>query len=220
MLSKNETEEIKKVTKESQIICRANVLRMRDKNFTAIEIAEALGITPRTVFNIQANYYEGGLNKALYDDPRPGTPAKFDDRIKSQIVALVCSDPPEGFDRWTLDLIVEKAKKTKIVDDISRSTISIILREHDLKPWQQKSWCIPKIDKNYIDKMEDILEVYERDLNTKRPLVCLDEKLIQLTEDIRPGTGISPGKPKRVDYEYARKGTANVFCAVLPKEGV
>jgi putative transposase len=79
----------------------------------------------------------------LHDDPRPGTPATFDDRIKSQIVALVCREPPEGFDRWTRDLIQEKSIKHKVVDAISRESIRIILQEHDRKPWQQKSGCVP-----------------------------------------------------------------------------
>ena len=81
-------------------------------------------------------------------------------------------------------------------------------------------WCIPNLDQNYIDKMEDVLKVYERDFSSENPLVCLDEKLVQLSENIRLPCGGFPGDVKKVDYEYKRKGTANVFCAVLPKEGV
>ena len=185
-----------------------------------IEVADCLQVTSRTIFNIESNYEKGGLEKALYDDPRPGSPVKFDDGIRSQIVALVCSDPPDGFDRWTLDLIVEKSVEIGIVDGIHRDTVRVILHEHDFKPWQQKMWCIPNLDQNYIDKMEDVLKVYERDFSSENPLVCLDEKLVQLSENIRLPCGGFPGDVKKVDYEYKRKGTANVFCAVLPKEGV
>ena len=68
---------------------------------------------------------EGGLDSALNDDPRLGQPAKFDDRIKSQVVAMVCSDPPSGFDRWTLDLLKQKVEEKSIVDKISRDSIML-----------------------------------------------------------------------------------------------
>ena len=61
--------------------------------------------TPCTVINITDRYEESGLEKALKDNPRPGQPTRIDDRVKSKIVAIACSDPPEGFDRWTLDFI-------------------------------------------------------------------------------------------------------------------
>lgn len=211
---------IKKGKNDARVIYRANALNMRDKGLTQIEVADFLEITPRTVFNIEKNYEEGGIEKALYDDPRPGARPSFDDSTKSQIVALVCSDPPDAFDRWTLDLIVEKAKAIGIVDDISRETVRVILEEHDLKPWRQKSWCVPNLDEEYIKRMEDVLEVYERPLDKNKPVVCVDEKPIQLLDDVRPPSGCLPGEDKKVDYEYKRNGTANVFCAVLPGEGV
>ena len=66
---------------------------------------------------------------------------------------MVCSDPPEGFDRWTLELIRDKVIENKIVDSISKEKVRIILKEHDLKPWQQKMWCVPELDEEYIKKI-------------------------------------------------------------------
>jgi hypothetical protein len=68
--------------------------------------------------------------------------------------------------------------------------------------------------------MEDVLLQYEKEYSSSRPLICIDEKPIQLTEDIRPSSGVLPGEIKKVDYEYKRNGTENVFCAVEPKLGV
>jgi transposase len=172
------------------------------------------------VLNIQQNYEERGLSSALKDDPRPGQPVRLDDWIKSHIVALVCSDPPDGFDRWSLSLIQEKTINLGIVDEISRESIRLILQEHDLKPWQQKSWCVPELDEEFIRCMEDVLSVYERPFSAKYPVVCVDEKPIQLIDHARPPSGLLPGHPEKIDFEYKRKGTANVFCAVEPKAGV
>lgn len=222
-LSIKDREEILRVIKKSsdaREIYRANALNLRHKGLTAAEVADFLEITSRTVFNIESNYEEGGIEKALRDDPRPGSPIKFDDRVKSKIVAMVCSDPPEGFDRWTLDLLQERAQKDQIVTSIGRETIRVILQEHDIKPWQQKSWCVPELNEEFIRSMEDVLEIYERKYNEKMPIICVDEKPIQLLDDIRPPSGIAPGEVKKVDYEYQRNGTANVFCAVEPLKGI
>lgn len=201
------------------MIYRANALNMRDKGLTAAEVADFLEITPRTVFNIERNHEAGGLEKALYDDPRPGAPVRLDDRFKCHVVATVCGDPPEGFDRWTLELIREQVLNHEMVPDVSTESIRLVLKEHDLKPWQQRSWCVPKIDDAYIAGMEDVLEVYERQQEQSRPVVCIDEKPVQLLDHARPASGLQPGKPVRVDYEYKRKGTCNVFCAVRPLAG-
>lgn len=212
-------QEIIKKGTSAREISRAHVLNLRNKGYTVIEVGDILDLTPRTVINITNNYEDGGIEKALKDDPRPGQPIKFDDRIKSRIIALVCSDPPEGFDRWTLDLIKEKSEEAGIVDQISKETIRIILQEHDLKPWQQKMWCIPKLDEEYIRRMEDILDIYEREYDEKEPVICIDEKPAVLHEDKRAPIKGKPGKIKKVDYEYGRHGTANVFCAVEPLKG-
>ena len=67
--------------------------------------------------------------------------------------------------------------------------------------------------------MEAVLATYERPLRAEEPVVCLDERPIQLTADTRPPSRARPGRPARHDYEYKRHGTANLFCAVEPKAG-
>ena len=80
-------------------------------------------------------------------------------------------------------------------------------------------WCVPELDDEYIEKMEDVLETYERPHNSQEPVVCLDEKPVTLHADVRPPSPAEPGREARRDSEYQRCGTANVFCAVEPKAG-
>jgi len=80
-------------------------------------------------------------------------------------------------------------------------------------------WCVADLDEEYIAKMEDVLEVYERPYNSQQPVVCLDEKPVTLHADVRPPSPAKPGREARRDNEYERRGTANVFCAVEPKAG-
>ena len=67
--------------------------------------------------------------------------------------------------------------------------------------------------------MEAVLEVLNRPLDKHAPVLALDERPVQLVDSLRPDTPIAPGQPARRDYEYARCGTANVFCVVEPKTG-
>jgi len=66
--------------------------------------------------------------------------------------------------------------------------------------------------------MEDVLEVYLRPRNRKKPLVCLDEASRQLIAETRKSIPVEPGKPKRIDAEYRRCGTASIFMMTAPLE--
>jgi hypothetical protein len=80
-------------------------------------------------------------------------------------------------------------------------------------------WCVAELDDQYIAKMEDVLETYEKPYDMAEPVVCLDEKPVTLHADVRPTAPAQPGREARRDNEYERRGTANVFCAVEPKAG-
>ncbi len=80
-------------------------------------------------------------------------------------------------------------------------------------------WCVAELDEDYIAKMEDVLETYEKPYDPQEPVVCLDEKPVTLHAEVRPASAAAPGREARRDNEYERRGTANVFCAVEPKAG-
>jgi DDE superfamily endonuclease len=67
--------------------------------------------------------------------------------------------------------------------------------------------------------MEDVLEVYQRPADPKRPLVCMDEASKQLLSESREPLPMKPGQPERYDYEYVREGTANRFMFFAPLVG-
>ncbi len=80
-------------------------------------------------------------------------------------------------------------------------------------------WCIPKVDQAFLERMEHVLDLYEKPYNPGEPVVCFDEKSKQLLRDIRVPVPPQPGKPRLRDYEYKRNGTRNIFLAVEPKAG-
>lgn len=80
-------------------------------------------------------------------------------------------------------------------------------------------WCVSELDDEFIERMEDVLSLYERPYRRSEPVICLDERPVQLHDEKRTGSRARPGRPARYDYEYIRRGTANVFCAVEPLGG-
>jgi hypothetical protein len=81
-------------------------------------------------------------------------------------------------------------------------------------------WCLPaKQDASFVAAMEDVLDVYERAYDPSYPVVCLDETSKQLVGEVRDPIPASPGHPERIDAEYVRNGTANLFIAVEPLGG-
>jgi hypothetical protein len=81
-------------------------------------------------------------------------------------------------------------------------------------------WCIPpEQDAAFVCQMEQVLEVYKRPYDPKRPVVGMDEQPKQLISEVRPPIAAAPGRPERVDYEYAREGTCVVWMFVEPLGG-
>jgi DDE superfamily endonuclease len=84
----------------------------------------------------------------------------------------------------------------------------------------KKGWCLPEgPSAEYVAAMEDILEVYHRPYDPKRPMVCLDESNKQLIAEVRPPLPAKPGAIAKEDCEYERRGTANIFMAIEPLAG-
>ena len=79
------------------------------------------------------------MEQALYDKQRPGAAPVLEEGQRQRIVAMVCSDPPEGYARWTVRLAAEEAVKRRLVPRIGRETIRLLLIHHDLKPWREKN---------------------------------------------------------------------------------
>ncbi len=126
-------------------------------------------------------------------------------------MAVACSKPPEGRARWTLKLLANEMVRLTVHECISAETVRRRLSELELKPWQKKMWCIPKVDAEFVARMEDVLTLYEEPPDERRPVVCFDETPRQLIGEERVPIPAEPGKAARYDYEYVRNGTVNVF---------
>jgi hypothetical protein len=88
-----------------------------------------------------------------------------------------------------------------------------------LKPWLREEWCLPSLSGEFVWRMEDVLDLYAAPPDPQRPLVCFDECPYQLVGEVEPPRPVAPGQPARIDYEYERKGTCNLFLLTHPEAG-
>ncbi len=203
----------------SRKIRKANILLESDRGQTDEQIVQNLYVGQATVERTRRRFVEGNLKYALSDVQRNGRPKKFDGVQRTALIALACTTPPQGRAIWTAELLAEQMVGLGVVEAISPGSIRMILKKEDLKPWQKQQWCIPKIDANYVWRMEEVLELYADPFDETRPVVCFDESPFQLIGETRPSIPMEPGKPRRVDYEYERRGTANMFLFLQPLGG-
>ena len=122
-----------------RVVLRAIALLQLAKRSSPPQIAQVIPLTAQAIRTIGHRYQKGGLETALFEKQRPGAATVLDGSQKQRIIALVCSDPPEGRARWTVRLVVQEAVKRKLVPRVGRETIRILLLAHDLKPWREKN---------------------------------------------------------------------------------
>jgi putative transposase len=122
-----------------RVVLRAVALSQLAQGVSAPRIASVIPLTPQAIRKVGHRYQDGGLERALYEKERPGAAPVLDDGQKQRIIAMVCSDPPEGRARWTVRLVVEEAIKRRLVPRVGRETIRVLLLHHDLKPWREKN---------------------------------------------------------------------------------
>jgi len=105
------------------------ILLLADEGRTDERIASATGASRSTVERHRMRFAREGLDAALTDKPRSGAPAKFDGKQEAMIVALACSDAPEGQARWTAKLLASRAVELEVVESISESAVRRVLKK-------------------------------------------------------------------------------------------
>jgi transposase len=190
---------------------RAQILLAADAGDSEAVIAHHVAVSAATVCRTKRRFVEGTLERALYEEPRPGMGRLLSGREEALLVATACSDPPAGRARWTLELLAGELVRLTRHDSLSRETVRRRLAENDLKPWREKMWCIPQVNGEFVARMEDVLDLYGETPDPEFPVVCFDESPIQMLGEVRAPIAAAPGQPRRVDYEYRRHGTMTLF---------
>ena len=108
---------------------RAHILLALQAQVPTAQIRQVLGVSRMVIWRTQSAYCEQGLDYALYDASRPGQPAKYSTDQQAEVVALACSQPPEGAARWTVRLLTIAARHRPKLEGINRESIRQILKK-------------------------------------------------------------------------------------------
>ena len=150
----------------------------------------------------------------------PPVQPKVTGEVEARVIALACTQPPPGRQRWTLRLLEKQVALTEGIPPMDHSTIGRVLKRGALKPHLKACWTIPpKQNAAFVAAIKDVLGVYARPYDRSWPVVVMDEKPLQLLADARPGTPAAPGQVAREDSEYVRCGTCSIFVWAEPLRG-
>ena len=122
----------------ARVAKRCRILLSLHAGYSVSETADRVGCGTATVKRVRRKYLHEGWESAITDAPRPGRPKKLVDREERELIALACSDPPDGAARWTIRLLAKHYDK-----DISAATVQRVLKEDALKPWREKNVVCP-----------------------------------------------------------------------------
>jgi transposase len=122
-----------------RVVLRALTLLQLDEGLSAPQVSRTVTFAAQAIRTIAKRYRQDGLERALFERKRMGHAELLQASDKQRIIAMVCSQPPEGRARWTVRLVAEEAVKRKLVPSVGRETIRILLESHDFKPWREKN---------------------------------------------------------------------------------
>ena len=122
---------IKKGKVNAREVTRARVLLLSSSGEPPLYIFKTLGVAKKTIQNIKERYIEGGVERALHDLSRTGSPTKFSTKDRAKITAIACTKAPEGYAKWSLTLLTEKVIELGIVKKISRAQVGRILKKRN-----------------------------------------------------------------------------------------
>jgi transposase len=132
-LSSEEKAELSDLTKKGKTsarkLNRARILLLANEGQTDKAIADTLDVGTSTVERTRKKFVEGGLEEALNELPRIGRERKLSGKQEAYLLALACSDPPEGKKRWTMQLLADKLVELEVVDGVSDETVRRTLKK-------------------------------------------------------------------------------------------
>jgi transposase len=132
-LSEEERQALIDLTRKGELKARkfkrAMILLKANDGLSDPQIMAALNVSRPCVERLRKRFVEGGLERGLNEDPRPGQKRKLDGRAEAQLVATACSNAPEGHEHWTMRLLAGKLVELGIVESISHETVRLTLKK-------------------------------------------------------------------------------------------
>jgi len=228
-LTQDERNLLKQQTKSGQWkpreVIRAKILLLADINgphaLPDALISEQSGCSKGAVIQRRKRFAQTqSIEDTIFDNPRSGRPTIVDGAVEAHVTMIACSTPPEGYAKWSLNLIRDRVVCLNITNNISSSTVGRVLKRKIIKPWLKQEWKIPpKEDAAFVCQMERVLDIYQRKYDPAHPVVCVDESNKQHLIEVAKSLPTREGDISKYDSEYIRGGVSNIFMFFEPLGG-
>ena len=226
-LSGKEKQELRQAKKKgrtnARLVLRILIILWADQGKTVAQTAELLACCEQTVLNWRKRFLERrseGVVVALMDLPRSGRPVTYGTKERAQVTVVVCETLKEHqlpLSRFSIADLHRVVVKEEGLTTLSQGTLSRILQENVIKPWQYRYWLFPR-DPDFVCKACVVLDLYAgfwegQRLGLDEYLLSADEKRIQMLARCHPALSTIPGYVQRVEFEYERLGTVAYHAA-------
>lgn len=218
---------------EQRLVERAGIILEAAAGGTARQIGLRAGVSQRSVYKWTARYCQRrqndpdkGVESWLCDAGRVGAPARFDDLVWVDLLALATSEPSQSgrpVTHWTHRELAEQFVLSGRVESIHSTTVGRFLAKCDLAPHRTRGWMNRKHDPDFEERASEIKDLVVEATPTpqlERAVVSFDEKTgMQAKERIAPDKPIKSGSPAKLEFEYKRHGTLCLFAMMLVHSG-
>ena len=201
-------------------VVRAKIVLFAANGVANTVIAERLDVHVDVVSRWRKRFCEKGID-GLADRKRSRRTRVFAAEGVAEVKAMACAPPSERevpLSRWSSAELAAQARAEGLVASVSASTVRRWLAADAIKPWQFRSWIFPR-DPDFAAKAGRVLDLYERvwdgeDLGENEYVISADEKSqLQALSRCHPELAPAPGRARRVEFEYERRGTLAYFGA-------
>ena len=128
----------------SRSINRVRVLLKLDEGLSTHQIKETLGVSLGSIYNVYHRYQLKGLAGVIEEKPKSGQPPKIYGKVEATLLALAASNPPEGYEHWTMQLLADKLVELKYVDSVSDETVRQHLKKAKSNPGKKSNGALEK----------------------------------------------------------------------------
>jgi transposase len=202
------------------VVVRAKIVLLAADGLANTAIAERLDVDVDVVSRWRKRFCEEGL-AGLRDRKRSGRPRSFPPQVVAEVKAMACEPPAARavpLSRWSSAELAAQAVAEGLTVGVSASTVRRWLADDAIKPWQHRSWIFPR-DPDFAAKAGRVLDLYQRiwngvGLGEDEYVISADEKSqLQALSRCHPELAAAPGRARRVEFEYDRRGTLAYFGA-------
>lgn len=137
-------QKIRRGHESTRVLTRARILLKADVGKSETEIAQAVDVSAVMVEQVRRRFCEGGLQRALFDKPRPGAQRKLDGKQEAHLIALACSPAPNGRKHWTLKLLADEVVRLEFAESIAPETVRQVLKKTTSSHGKRKNGVFPR----------------------------------------------------------------------------